>query len=464
VVELEHPHTIKFYDFGQTDAGELYIAMEFVDGQALSEVVEKEGAMSFDRVENIMKQICGSLHEAHELGIVHRDLKPENVILCKRAGEQDFVKVLDFGIAKRQDAVESAKEQKLTQAGMVLGTPPYMSPEQFTGKELGKRSDIYALGVMAYEMLTGQLPFKANTPWEWATQHMTQQPSPFESTGAMAAQIPPAMKAACMKALSKNQEDRQPTAKAFYAELCGGGAAPTVGAGAATQTAPGSAAPGSAATEAFSAMPLGAGGGGPPRAGATQVGEPFVPPMEAQPVAMPMGGSPHQNVPTAGGQAMPAAPMPSRSSGGGNKGVLMGAAAAVAELLGVGLVIAFSGGNSDTEETEPLIGATSAEPDGETKAETGGEAAGGGTSDTADSAEPATSATTPQPTSVNTNKTTTTTQPPDGTAACDQAISAAMGKNCGAARSALAKCTGFKRNTAAANVQKHCKPKFQFKK
>src|SRR5690606_27135814 len=127
-------------------------------------------------------------------------------------GEDDFAKVLDFGIAKRNEAADSAREQKLTQAGMVLGTPPYMSPEQFTGKELDRRSDIYSLGVMAYEMLTGQLPFKANTPWEWATQHMTQQPSPFEQTGPMAAQIPPHIKAACMRALSKDASERQATA------------------------------------------------------------------------------------------------------------------------------------------------------------------------------------------------------------------------------------------------------------
>ncbi len=132
VSELEHPNTIKFYDFGKTDAGDLYVAMEFLDGQTLEGLLEKQRSLPPERVDRIMGQVCGSLQEAHEKGVVHRDLKPANIFLTKRAGEEDFVKVLDFGIAK-SDEKQAAKEQKLTQAGMVLGTPPYMSPEQFKG-------------------------------------------------------------------------------------------------------------------------------------------------------------------------------------------------------------------------------------------------------------------------------------------------------------------------------------------
>src|SRR5690606_4539297 len=166
VAQLEHPNTIKVYDFGSTDDGTLYIAMEFVQGKPLSDVMLEGGAMAPDRVLNIARQICGALEEAHGQGIVHRDLKPENIILTTRAGERDFVKVLDFGIAARTESADAAKEQKLTQQGMVLGTPPYMSPEQFTGKQLDHRSDVYSLGVMVYEMLTGKLPFEADTPWQ----------------------------------------------------------------------------------------------------------------------------------------------------------------------------------------------------------------------------------------------------------------------------------------------------------
>ena len=221
VAELEHSNTIQFFDFGQAPDGTLFIAMEFIDGESICDIVERDGPMTPPRVENILRQVCGSLAEAHKKGIVHRDLKPDNVVLTTRAGEDDFAKVLDFGIAARTEATDAKKEQKLTQQGTVLGTPPYMSPEQFTGKELDGRSDIYSLGVMAYEMLTGKLPFEAETPWEWATKHLTERPYPFEVTAPGSALIPDAMKGAIMKALSKDREERQPDVMAFYEELAG---------------------------------------------------------------------------------------------------------------------------------------------------------------------------------------------------------------------------------------------------
>jgi serine/threonine-protein kinase len=221
VAQLEHPNTIKFYDFGSTADGTLYIAMEFVAGHPLAEVLT-HGPLSPERVIKIMRQVCGALDEAHQQGIIHRDLKPENLVLTDRAGETDFVKVLDFGIAARTESADAQKEQKLTQQGMVLGTPPYMSPEQFTGKALDARSDIYSLGVMAYEMLAGRLPFDADTPWQWATQHMSVQPIPFE-VAAPAKNIPDGMRKAILRALSKHKEDRQATAREFFAELSDGG-------------------------------------------------------------------------------------------------------------------------------------------------------------------------------------------------------------------------------------------------
>jgi tRNA A-37 threonylcarbamoyl transferase component Bud32 len=213
VAELEHPNTIQVYDFGTYDDGILYIVMEFLQGKSLATVLETEGALAPDRVERIMQQICGSLEEAHGRGIVHRDLKPDNIVLVDRAGKKDFVKVLDFGIAKRSNESDT-REQKLTQQGTVLGTPPYMSPEQFSGRPIDARSDIYSLGVMAYEMLTGKLPFAANTPWEWATQHMTQAPIPLESHAA-AMRAPASMRSAIVRALAKAPEDRFQTVKDF---------------------------------------------------------------------------------------------------------------------------------------------------------------------------------------------------------------------------------------------------------
>src|SRR5688572_19536146 len=222
VAQLEHPNTIKFYDFGATQDGTLYIAMEFVKGEPLAKVIESQGAMSSERTLKILRQICGALEEAHDQGVIHRDLKPENVILTERAGETDFVKVLDFGIAARTESADAQREAKLTQQGMVLGTPPYMSPEQFTGKALDARSDIYSLGVMAYEMLVGKLPFNADTPWQWATQHMSVQPTPFE-VSAPSRELPIGMRQAIMKSLEKDREKRQATARDFFAELSDGG-------------------------------------------------------------------------------------------------------------------------------------------------------------------------------------------------------------------------------------------------
>jgi tRNA A-37 threonylcarbamoyl transferase component Bud32 len=212
VAELQHPNTIQLYDYGTTEEGILYMVMEFVQGESLASILEKKGALDPARTQHIIQQICDALGEAHALGIVHRDLKPDNIVLTERA--KDWVKVLDFGIAKRSEAPDKA-EAKLTQQGTVLGTPPYMSPEQFTGKPIDARSDIYSIGIMAYEMLAGTLPFSASTPWEWATQHMTVAPQPLTVTPNGAA-LPPAMGAAIMRSLSKDPAGRFSTTKEFF--------------------------------------------------------------------------------------------------------------------------------------------------------------------------------------------------------------------------------------------------------
>jgi serine/threonine-protein kinase len=221
VSELQHPNTIQVFDFGKTEDGTLFIVMEFVEGRSVADILEKDGPMPPDRVLRILTQVCGSLAEAHERGIVHRDLKPDNVVLCRKAGQDDWVEVLDFGIAKRSNEVDT-NEAKLTQQGMVLGTPPYMSPEQFTGKPVGSASDIYSLGVMAYEMLTGRLPFHGNTAWEWASAHMTAPPDLTK----LGSHVPAAMHAAIGKSLAKSPTDRFPDVNAFLDALKGVTVAP----------------------------------------------------------------------------------------------------------------------------------------------------------------------------------------------------------------------------------------------
>lgn len=219
VIELRHPNTIQFYDFGDLDGGTLIIVMEYIEGEALADVLQREGAFDLARAEKILIQVCGSLHEAHQRGIVHRDLKPENILLTNQGGQSDFVKVLDFGIAKRDDA-EDPNAAKLTKQGMVLGTPPYMSPEQFSGQQLDARSDVYSLGIVVYEMLTGKLPFQAATPWEWATKHLTAQPTPLGAHAA-GARVPPNQAQAVMRALAKNRDERPDGVQAFLKEFTG---------------------------------------------------------------------------------------------------------------------------------------------------------------------------------------------------------------------------------------------------
>jgi serine/threonine-protein kinase len=328
VSELEHPNTIKVYDFGQTASGELYIAMELLSGISLEDAVEKGGPLPPERVDRIMGQVCGSLEEAHQKGIIHRDLKPANIYLTTRAGEEDYVKVLDFGIAKRDDR-NSKAEQKLTQQGTVLGTPPYMSPEQFKGKELDPRSDIYSLGVVTYEMLTGRLPFEADTPWAWATQHMTSQPFPFEAM-PLTSSVPAKMKAAVMRALSKNPDERQQSVREFYEELTLGAGPRLSVLGSMPRTS------GDAATGGTAMMPA--------RSGQTQIGEPLFPSGPPAPAGrtmidqgpLPTGGS---TATTGSGQAFPTpGPMPAAPAAASKKGPAP-IIAAVAVLAVIGLVV-----------------------------------------------------------------------------------------------------------------------------
>jgi serine/threonine protein kinase len=216
VVSLEHPNTIKFYDFGELEDGSLAIVMEFIDGESLADRLER-GPIPPQQALHIVGQICGSLHEAHARGIIHRDLKPENILLASRADESDIVKVCDFGIAKTV-GLETEGPQ-LTLAGMVVGTPPYMSPEQVSSGDLDGRSDIYSLGVMTYEMLTGRYPFAdARSVFEWAQRHLHATPMPIDQH-PIAEAISPRARAAIMRSLAKQREQRQATVLEFAREI-----------------------------------------------------------------------------------------------------------------------------------------------------------------------------------------------------------------------------------------------------
>ena len=348
VAALQHPNTIQVFDYGKMDDGQLYIVMEFVEGRSVATVLEQDGPMEPLRVQKILEQICGSLEEAHGQGIVHRDLKPDNVVLCERAGQKDWVEVLDFGIAKRSTE-EDKQEQKLTQQGMVLGTPPYMSPEQFTGKPIDKRSDIYSLGVMCFEMLTGSLPFSGNTAWEWATAHMTAQPVSMD-TLPVGGRVPAAMKSAIQKALEKDPNQRWSTVTEFYQAFAQGVTA-HVALGATAPMGPDG--PPRPKTEMGAPAPGGMYGGAPgaPVAYASAPQGPY-PTPGASPAhyATPPGAVPAQyGTPAQGNQSYspqppfqgvaPGPPQRHRSGGGGNG--LLFALIGLGALIGVGGLVGY---------------------------------------------------------------------------------------------------------------------------
>ncbi|CAN5207328.1 hypothetical protein BH11MYX1_BH11MYX1_25970 [soil metagenome] len=163
---LQHPNTIRMFDFGQTQDGRLFMTMEFLDGLSLRDALQG-GPLAPQRVVKVLIQCCASLAEAHSIGIIHRDIKPDNVFLLNMAGSPDFVKLLDFSVAKLLEG-----DRMKTQAGVVFGTPQYMSPEQGRGLPLDARSDIYALGVLAYEMLVGTVPFNDDNPMTVIQMHL----------------------------------------------------------------------------------------------------------------------------------------------------------------------------------------------------------------------------------------------------------------------------------------------------
>lgn len=221
---FNHPHAVTIYDFGD-DQGLHYLAMEFVEGETLSSVLRWEGVVPLERTLTIARQACDALDAAHRMNIVHRDLKPDNIMLSRR-NHGDWVKILDFGIAKRVG--ESLQHgQDLTQAGFVVGTPLYMSPEQLAGEQLDPRSDIYSLAIIVYQMLTGKLPFAGDNMQSVMVKRLTEDPLPMWKVNPHVA-VPPAVEAALMRALQRKREHRTPTVRDFIGELEAGCAAGTV--------------------------------------------------------------------------------------------------------------------------------------------------------------------------------------------------------------------------------------------
>ncbi|MGB3050406.1 MAG: protein kinase [Polyangiales bacterium] len=212
---LNHPNSVSIIDFGRTDDGILYLAMEFLSGKDLALVMHEEGPLEVDRVCKILINTLDALGEAHELGIVHRDLKPENIILRPLRSGDDLVKVVDFGLA-----TIVGKESSITKPGLVCGTPDYMSPEQGRGDSVDGRGDLYALGVVLFELLAGHLPYIDDTPTRVVLRHIND-PIPDPRKANPPREVPDRLAEATMKALAKDPNDRYQVARDMQQALRG---------------------------------------------------------------------------------------------------------------------------------------------------------------------------------------------------------------------------------------------------
>jgi eukaryotic-like serine/threonine-protein kinase len=214
---LQHTNAVLVTDFGSTAEGYVYLVMELLEGRTLREVLAKEAPLDTARAVALMLQTAAAVAAAHEAGIIHRDLKPANIFIVQNSEVPAVVKVLDFGIAKlAAESLEDEDSKTLTLVGVMIGTPRYMSPEQCDGAELTPAADVYSLGVILYEMLSGVVPFSGSTPLAIALKHSSElprRPSEFVTS------IPPALEQVVLHALEKRPEDRPANAAEFRLEL-----------------------------------------------------------------------------------------------------------------------------------------------------------------------------------------------------------------------------------------------------
>ena len=204
--KLKHVNSIKVFDFGQSDDGRLFLAMEYLEGRSLRAELAHGGRMAEARILHIAEQVCKALGEAHSLGIVHRDIKPENVFLTQMFQETDFVKVLDYGIAR------TVNSESLTRTGTAVGTPKYMSPEQGRAERVDGRSDLYSLGIVMYELASGDAPFQSDTPVGYILCHINDPVKPLHE--ALPGAVSPAFSGLVATLLAKTPDGRPKDAEA----------------------------------------------------------------------------------------------------------------------------------------------------------------------------------------------------------------------------------------------------------
>jgi serine/threonine protein kinase len=217
IASLENPHTVTIFDSGVTEDGTLYYTMELLTGKPLSAILRERHSLAYPRAVDLVRQVCQSLQEAHQKGIVHRDIKPDNIFVTQ-VDQRDFVKLVDFGIAKVLD--DPVGDGPQTRTGMLCGTPRYLSPEQVSGARPGPPTDLYALGVVLYEMLAGTPPFSGPTPAQLMHQHLREAPPPIPQ-GNPNAGIPPELNSVLLKSLEKDPAHRYTSAVDFSLALEG---------------------------------------------------------------------------------------------------------------------------------------------------------------------------------------------------------------------------------------------------
>ncbi len=211
---LQSPHTVAVYDYGRSGDGSFYYVMEMLDGVDLEDYIKRFGPMPAARVVRVLRQVCDSLAEAHQGGLIHRDIKPRNVFLCRLGLNFDHAKVLDFGLVKSK----YTEETRLTGAGQAAGTPAYMAPEMALGNTVDGRTDLYALGCVAYWLLTGSLVFTANSAVAMAMEHVQTPPAPLRDRTEM--EIPAELEALVLRCLAKEPRKRPQSARELNRLLC----------------------------------------------------------------------------------------------------------------------------------------------------------------------------------------------------------------------------------------------------
>ena len=209
-MRLDHPNVCRILRFGETEGGLIYLVMPYLQGELLADREQRVGPIAPEVGLDLMVQTCAGLHHAHQLNIIHRDLKPENIMIVRSGDGREQAVIMDFGLAKESKA--DPVLSKLTATGIILGTPEFMSPEQIRGRDLDARSDVYALGIVAFEMFTGRLPFDGRTPQEMMLTRLRGKPLPLRRVKP---DLPEKLEAVLMKSLATEPEERYANAQDF---------------------------------------------------------------------------------------------------------------------------------------------------------------------------------------------------------------------------------------------------------